>query len=97
MEEVLPKQVANRKALPDVIVLDPPRQGCEESVLTAILQCQPSQIVYMSCNPKTLARDLSMLCSKGGLYMIRKVQPADFFPQTFHVEAAAILERIKSI
>jgi len=73
---------------PDVVVLDPPRKGCDRSVLDTLLQLKPTRIVYMSCNPATLARDLKILCSN---YTLTRVQPADFFPQTSHVECVAFL------
>jgi 23S rRNA (uracil1939-C5)-methyltransferase len=77
-------------AVPDVVLLDPPRKGCEETVLAALIDLKPKRMVYVSCNPATLARDLKVLCEVGG-YRIDRVQPADFFPQTSHVECAAFL------
>ena len=74
---------------PDVIVLDPPRAGCEEIVLRTAAAMEPSRIVYVSCNPATLARDLAILENMG--YATREVQPADMFPQTFHVECVAVI------
>ncbi len=75
---------------PDVLLLDPPRKGCEPAVLEALIAMKPKRIVYVSCNPATLARDLQVLCETGG-YRLTRVQPADFFPQTSHVECAAFL------
>lgn len=77
---------------PDLVVLDPPRKGCDRAVLTTLAQQQPLQIVYISCQPATLARDLLFLCQQGN-YQLTRVQPADFFPQTAHVECAAFLKR----
>jgi 23S rRNA (uracil1939-C5)-methyltransferase len=74
---------------PDIVVLDPPRKGCEGGVLDALLTLKPPHIVYMSCNPATLARDLKQLCAGG--YRLERLQPADFFPQTSHVECVAFL------
>lgn len=85
VEDVLP----TLDIQPDVIVLDPPRKGCDRSVLETLLQQHPQRIVYMSCNPATLARDLKILCAGG--YRLTRVQPADFFPQTAHVECVAFL------
>ena len=79
---------------PDVVVLDPPRKGCERRVLDTLLGMYPERIVYVSCNPSTLARDLKILCANDQ-YRLTRVQPADFFPQTSHVEAAAFLVRTK--
>ncbi|MEP0909398.1 23S rRNA (uracil(1939)-C(5))-methyltransferase RlmD [Leptolyngbya sp. GB1-A1] len=85
-EEILPQLDVQ----PDVVLLDPPRKGCEGSVIETLLQMQPDRIVYVSCNSSTLARDLKLLSSQ---YELIQVQPADFFPQTAHVEAAAFLSK----
>lgn len=77
---------------PDILLLDPPRKGCDTQVISTILELQPSRIVYISCKPSTLARDLKLLC-QSGIYQPIYVQPADFFPQTTHVECFAILNR----
>jgi len=79
-----------RDQVPDIVVLDPPRKGCSDRVLEALIALQPQRIVYMSCNPATLARDLKRLCGAGS-YQLTRVQPADFFPQTAHVECVAFL------
>lgn len=75
---------------PDIVLLDPPRKGCDRTVIETLLQSSPQRIVYVSCKPATLARDLKLLCQTGK-YSLTKVQPADFFPQTSHVECAAFL------
>ncbi|WP_010651629.1 23S rRNA (uracil(1939)-C(5))-methyltransferase RlmD [Oceanobacillus massiliensis] len=75
---------------PDVIVVDPPRKGCDVDFLQAMLDMQPKRIVYVSCNPSTLARDLRIL--EDGGYETKEVQPVDMFPQTPHVETVALLE-----
>lgn len=76
----------------DVVLLDPPRKGCDKSIINTLLQTLPKHIVYISCKPATLARDLKLLCATGD-YQLTHVQPADFFPQTPHVECAAFLVR----
>ncbi len=86
VEKVLPQL----EVKPDVVILDPPRKGCDRSVIETLLSIQPSHLVYISCQPATLARDLQLLCSQGS-YQLTGVQPADFFPQTAHVECAAFL------
>lgn len=86
VEDILPALAVH----PDVVLLDPPRKGCDRTVLETLLVMQPERIVYVSCNASTLARDLKILSPT---YRLMRVQPADFFPQTPHVEAAAFLMR----
>ncbi len=74
----------------DVIVVDPPRKGCDEALLKTMLQMKPKRIVYVSCNPGTLARDLRIL--EDGGYATQEVTPVDMFPQTTHVECVALIE-----
>lgn len=76
----------------DIVVLDPPRSGCAAGVLQGLTQLNPRQILYVSCNPSTLARDLAKLCAFG--YHLASLTPFDFFPQTAHVETVAVVERI---
>ncbi|WP_134699733.1 23S rRNA (uracil(1939)-C(5))-methyltransferase RlmD [Ammoniphilus sp. YIM 78166] len=73
----------------DVVVVDPPRKGCDETLLDTLIQMKPKRIVYVSCNPSTLARDLQIL--EAGGYVTKEVQPVDMFPHTFHVESVAWL------
>ncbi len=75
---------------PDVIVVDPPRKGCDPDFLQAMIEMKPKRIVYVSCNPSTLARDLRIL--EDGGYETKEVQPVDMFPQSMHVEAVVKLE-----
>ncbi len=78
---------------PDVIIVDPPRAGCAEPFLKAIAEMEPSRVIYVSCNPATLARDLAYLDRRG--FRVREVQPVDMFPHTGHVETVALIYRIK--
>ncbi|MDK1004420.1 23S rRNA (uracil(1939)-C(5))-methyltransferase RlmD [Bacillus subtilis] len=75
----------------DTLVVDPPRKGCDEALLRTIVEMKPKRVVYVSCNPGTLARDLRVL--EDGGYVTREVQPVDMFPHTNHVECVAVLER----
>lgn len=79
----------------DVIVVDPPRKGCDEKLLEVITQMAPKRVVYVSCNPATLARDLKYLSERG--YEVKKVQPIDLFPQTVHVECVVRIQRKKCL
>jgi 23S rRNA (uracil1939-C5)-methyltransferase len=75
---------------PDLLVIDPPRVGMHKDVVKQVLTLAPPRIVYVSCNPATLARDLGMMKES---YRVLEVQPVDMFPHTFHIEAVALLER----
>jgi 23S rRNA (uracil1939-C5)-methyltransferase len=76
----------------DGLVIDPPRAGCQRSVLDALARNPVRRIVYVSCDPSTLARDLDILCHEYATYRLRSVQPLDMFPQTAHIESVAVLE-----
>ncbi len=78
----------------DGLVIDPPRAGCQQAVLDALVQHPVERIVYVSCEPATLARDLNILCHLHPTYRLLSVQPLDMFPQTAHIECVATLERI---
>jgi len=78
----------------DGLVLDPPRAGCQQAVLDALVQQPVARLVYVSCDPETLARDLNTLCHLHPTYRLCSVQPLDMFPQTVHIECVAVLERI---
>ena len=80
--------------VPDIFLLDPPRKGCIPEVIETLLHLKPSSIVYVSCKPSTLARDIQLLC-RSGIYQPIYIQPADFFPQTNHVECYVILKRTR--
>lgn len=75
----------------DVIVVDPPRKGCDEMCLKTMVSIAPKRIVYVSCDPATLARDLKYLCENG--YELMRVRPCDMFPQTVHVETVVLMSR----
>lgn len=77
----------------DVIVVDPPRKGCDQALLDTMLEMRPERIVYVSCNPSTLSRDLRVLADGG--YRVLAVQPVDMFPHTVHVECCALIVRSK--
>jgi 23S rRNA (uracil1939-C5)-methyltransferase len=84
--------LADRLRMAGSLLVDPPRKGLSPEALEAIQQGKPERIAYISCNPSTLSRDLSELCSND-LYRLESVQPVDFFPQTSHVECLALLVR----
>ncbi|HEX6122395.1 MAG TPA: class I SAM-dependent RNA methyltransferase [Ktedonobacterales bacterium] len=88
VEEILP-QMARRL---DGLVIDPPRAGCQRPVLDALAERRVPRVVYVSCDPDTLARDLTYLCVERGVYRLASVQPLDMFPQTAHIENIATLE-----
>lgn len=88
-EVVIPKWYEEGKRF-DVLVVDPPRKGCDEQLLDTILQYKPKRVVYVSCNPATLARDLRIL--EDGGYRTQEVQPVDMFPHSSHVECVSWLE-----
>ncbi|MBE6560015.1 MAG: 23S rRNA (uracil(1939)-C(5))-methyltransferase RlmD [Ruminococcaceae bacterium] len=88
------QKLARNKKTPDVVILDPPRAGCERKLLTALTHLAPKRIVYVSCNPDTLGRDVNTLC-KGG-YKVTRVTPVDMFPFTTHIESVVCLSREKA-
>ena len=95
-EEVLPEfyekeAAAGRKAHADVIVVDPPRKGCDEKLLETIVKMAPDRVVYVSCDSATLARDLKILCEQG--YELKRARAVDQFCHTVHTEAVCLLER----
>ncbi|MBP3297042.1 MAG: class I SAM-dependent RNA methyltransferase, partial [Lachnospiraceae bacterium] len=94
-EEVLPAYYRERRTdsscHPDVIVVDPPRKGCDIACLETMVQMQPQRIVYVSCDPATLARDIKYLREQG--YKLQRVRACDMFPNSFHVETVVRLQR----
>ncbi|WP_455544421.1 23S rRNA (uracil(1939)-C(5))-methyltransferase RlmD [Intestinibacter sp.] len=89
-EEVVPKMYKEGKRA-NVVVVDPPRKGCDEKVLDTIVSMQPDRVVYVSCNPSTLARDLAYLDERG--YKCNEIQPVDMFPHSVHVENVCWLSK----
>ena len=85
------RPLLERTGNPDVVVVDPPRAGLSKKVVRRVLECEARRIVYVSCNPTTLAPNASQLVEAG--YRLRRVKPVDMFPQTPHVECVALLER----
>ena len=85
------EEAAKHREKVDVVITDPPRAGCSKQFLQSLLALAPKRVVYVSCNPETLARDLFVL-SKGG-YRVKKIQPVDMFPHTNHVETVVCLTR----
>jgi 23S rRNA (uracil1939-C5)-methyltransferase len=90
-EEVVPRLYKEGKTA-NVVVVDPPRKGCDQIVLDTIVKMNPEKVVYVSCNPSTLARDLAYLNEHG--YECREIQPVDMFPHSTHVESVAKLTRV---
>jgi 23S rRNA (uracil1939-C5)-methyltransferase len=89
-EHLLP-QLAEEGLTADCVVVDPPRKGCDPTLIDTLIRLQPSRIVYVSCNPATLARDIALLAPAG--YIVRAVQPVDMFPWTMHVETVVLMSR----
>ena len=90
MKDILTADFIQQHGRPDVIITDPPRAGMHDDVIKTILAAEPKRVVYVSCNPATQARDLSLLDVK---YALKKVQPVDMFPHTHHVENVVLLEK----
>ena len=95
-EEVLPDRYAKEYSKTheniDLIVVDPPRKGCDENCLRTMVSIAPKRVVYVSCDPATLSRDLKYLCQNG--YKLERIRPVDMFPQTVHVETVVLLSRV---
>ncbi len=91
VEDILPTLTSEI----DGFIIDPPRAGCQQIVLDTLIQHPVLRIVYVSCDPSTLARDLHILCHQHSTYRLCSVQPLDMFPQTAHIECIAVLERVQ--
>lgn len=89
-EDIVPKLIKNGEK-PDIVILDPPRKGSDEATLSAITSANPKRIVYVSCNPATLARDAKFLQEKG--YFVQDITAVDMFPNTVHVESVMLLSK----
>lgn len=89
VEKILDDLINEQKIIPDIVMVDPPRKGLDRSSIDNILRISPKRLVYISCNPATLVRDLSAL---EGLYEINRLKPVDMFPFTSHVECVAVLQ-----
>ena len=87
-------QMAARKQKADVVFMDPPRSGSDKKFMDSLLKLAPKKVVYVSCNPETLKRDLTYLTSKG--YRVKEIQPVDQFPLTVHTEVVCCLHRVNS-
>jgi 23S rRNA (uracil1939-C5)-methyltransferase len=85
------RQLVETAGRPDVLVVDPPRAGLSAKVVRRVIEASPTRIVYVSCNPTTLAPNAAQLVDAG--YALRRVRPVDMFPQTPHIECVALLER----
>ncbi|WP_457943591.1 23S rRNA (uracil(1939)-C(5))-methyltransferase RlmD [Caproiciproducens sp. LBM24188] len=83
----------NRGVRPDVVVLDPPRKGCDSSLIETVVKMGPERVVYVSCDPATLARDLKIFAQQG--YVPKELTPVDMFPRTSHVECVVLMSRVK--
>ena len=92
VEEALPELLQKFSTDKTAVILDPPRKGCWPETLALLRQNRPAQIIYVSCHPATMARDLNILCGDG-VFELARVQPLDMFPQTQHVECVADLRR----
>ena len=90
-EEVLPREYEKNGIRADVVVVDPPRKGCDEKCLDTIVKMGPERVVYVSCDSATLARDVRYLCDRG--YEVRKVRCCDMFCLTGHVETCVLLSQ----
>ncbi len=96
VEEVLPELLKKLSPEKSAVILDPPRKGCWPETLALLREMRPAQVIYVSCHPATMARDLNILCADG-VFELARVQPLDMFPQTQHVECVADLRAGQSL
>ena len=89
------EQMAKDGMRPDLVFMDPPRAGSDERFLSSLLRVSPARVVYVSCDPETLARDLQFLCTGG--YQVRRIQPVDMFPFTGHLETVCLLSKLSEV
>ena len=89
MKDILTPSFVKKQGTPSIVITDPPRAGMHQNVIDRLLEMEAKKIVYVSCNPATQARDITLLSSK---YKVTQVQPVDMFPHTHHVENVALLE-----
>ena len=85
------EKLAQSGEKPDIIIVDPPRKGCDNKTLDAIIKMSPEKIIMVSCNPATAARDSAYLCNSG--YKVTKARAVDLFPRTTHVECVVLMSR----
>ncbi|WP_313346947.1 23S rRNA (uracil(1939)-C(5))-methyltransferase RlmD [Sedimentibacter sp.] len=90
--EIIVPKLYKQNIKADIVIVDPPRKGCEKEVIDTIINMSPKKVVYVSCNPSTLARDIKLLENSG--YKLKKTQPVDQFPWTVHVETVILLRRL---
>ena len=91
VEEILPKIIKNNNLKPDIVFIDPPRKGLDNKTKEVLLNLKPEKIIYISCNPATLARDVAQLEEN---YKIEEIQPVDMFPYTSHVESVVLMTKV---
>jgi tRNA/tmRNA/rRNA uracil-C5-methylase (TrmA/RlmC/RlmD family) len=95
VEDVMPELIKKFSPEKTSVILDPPRKGCQPQTLALLRETRPAQVIYVSCHPATMARDLNILCADG-VFELARVQPLDMFPQTQHVECVADLRAAQS-
>lgn len=91
--ENLLSEISKKEGIPNKIILDPPRSGADKNTIYEIIRLNPEDIVYVSCNSSTLARDLNILLNNG--YKVKKIKPVDMFPHTTEIETVALLSKVK--